>query len=88
LAIQSSTKPKVSSPGIAAFARFLLEGQRAVVCEAKERLTREVMSQALVYRKLAQKAGAHVDRTVIFAARAPEWLKEIAEELVLEVVVA
>lgn len=74
-------------PGIAAASRFPLEGQRVVLCEAKARLTPELIGQAMVYRKLAESAGAQVDRVVIFSVRAPARLRGIAEDLGLEVVV-
>lgn len=57
-----------------------------VLCEAKARaLSFELIGQALVYTKLATRAGATVERTVVFAQTADPVLRSAAEELGLEV---
>jgi hypothetical protein len=59
-----------------------------VLCEAKLRLTPELIGQALVYGSFARRLGAKVQSIVIFAEKGSESLQEAAKELGLEVVMA
>ena len=54
-------------PGTGAPKRFPLAGAGVVLCEAKQRLTPELIGQALVYGVFARRGGAEVRSTVIFA---------------------
>jgi hypothetical protein len=73
-------------PGTRTAAKFPIEGRSVVLCEAKIRLTPELIGQALVYKTFAEKAGANVTRTVIFAREGRTELRIAAEKLGLEVV--
>lgn len=74
------------SPGTEAPKAFAIDGVPVVLCEAKQRLSPELVGQALVYGVLARRFGAQVRSTVIFAEVARSPLKMAAEELGLEVV--
>jgi hypothetical protein len=63
-----------------------LSGVPVVLCEAKLRLTPELIGQALLYTVFARRAGAQIRSTVIFAETARPEFKSAAEELGLEVV--
>ena len=77
----------VEESGLKLPSRFPLRGQRIVVCEAKHRrVSASLIGQALVYGAFARRAGAIVDRTVVFAERVTPELAEIASELGLHVV--
>jgi len=73
-------------PGTGAPRRFPLAGASVVVCEAKQRLTPELIGQALVYSVFARRAGADVRSTVIFAQAGGDAFKTAAEDLGLAVV--
>ncbi len=68
--------------------RFPLEGNEMVLCEAKISLDPELIGQALVYTRLARRAGGAVRETVIFAETGSRSLQEAAQELGLTVVIA
>ena len=73
--------------GLRAAARFPIAVVPVVLCEAKLRLTPELIGQALVYGAFARRIGANVRSIVIFAetARGSD-LKAAAEDLGLTVV--
>jgi hypothetical protein len=54
-------------PGVGAPVKFPFAGLRVVLCEAKLRLTPELVGQALMYGAFARRAGADVRSIVIFA---------------------
>jgi hypothetical protein len=54
-------------PGLNAPSKFPIAGKRVTLCEAKVRLTPELIGQALVYASFARGLGALVERVVIFA---------------------
>jgi len=66
---------------------FPIQGLPVVLCEAKLRLTPELIGQALLYKVLAERAGAKVRSTVVFAETAQPDFMSAAEQLGLEVVV-
>ena len=72
--------------GTGAPRRFPLAGAGVVLCEAKHRLTPELIGQALVYSVFARRAGAEVRSTVIFAQAGGDAFKTAAEALGLRVV--
>jgi hypothetical protein len=72
--------------GLKAPKRFPLENASVVLCEAKRRLTHQLIGQALVYGVFARRSGACVRSTVIFAETAHPSLKNAAETLGLQVV--
>jgi hypothetical protein len=74
------------NPGTRTAERFPLDGQKIVLCEAKLKLSPELIGQALVYRSLFSRAGAIVERTVLFSEAAHPVLSSVANELGLEVV--
>lgn len=78
----------IECPGTKAPTGFPIKGVPVVLCEAKLRLTPELIGQALVYGCFARRAGANVRSIVIFAETARPAFKEAAEELGLEVVVS
>src|SRR3954469_6478336 len=65
---------------------FAIGGVPVVLCEAKLRLSPELIGQALVYGMLARRVGARARPPVIFAERARPPLRFAAEALGLEVV--
>ena len=65
-----------------------LGGRDIVICEAKLKFKPELIGQALVYRRLAIRAGASVRDVVISAPSGDELLSEVATELGLTVVIA
>lgn len=67
--------------------RFPIRGREVVLCEAKIRLTPEVIGQALVYSWCARRTGAIVRETVVFAEAGTELMREAANALGLSVVV-
>lgn len=73
-------------PGRGATNRFPLSGRTVVLCEAKIKLTPELIGQALVYRVLARRAGARVQESVIFAEKGSAVMSETARELGLTLV--
>jgi hypothetical protein len=75
-------------PGTAGPSRFPIAGQRVVLCEAKLKLTPELIGQALTYSVFAKRAGALVSDTVIFARSGRLAFVSAAQELGLRVVVA
>jgi hypothetical protein len=66
---------------------FPIAGQSVVLCEAKVRLTPELVGQALLYGALARRAGADVRGITIFAESAKPAFVAAASDLGLEVVV-
>ena len=76
----------VEYPGIGAPTRFPISGATVVLCEAKLRLTPELVGQALMYRTFARHAGAQISSTVIFAETGKPAFVSAAEELGLQVV--
>ena len=74
-------------PGRETRSRFPIAGASIVVCEAKLRLTAELMGQALLYRYLARAAGANVRSVVLFANRTSPLFKEAAHDAGFEVVI-
>jgi hypothetical protein len=69
--------------------RFPISGARIVICEAKHRhVTPALVGQALVYSAFARRAGAIVERTVIFADAVAPKIYAAAVDLGLEVVVS
>ena len=78
----------IEMPGSAAPTRFPIAGVPVVLCEAKLRLTPELIGQALVYSVFARGAGAHVRSTVVFAESAQQPFVGAALDLGLEVVVS
>ena len=73
-------------PGSGAPAKFPISGVPVVLCEAKLRLSPELIGQALVYGAFARRMGADVRSIVIFAEGAGPAFKAAAEDLGLEVV--
>jgi hypothetical protein len=67
--------------------RFPLRGSRVVLCEAKIKLTPELIGQALVYAWYAEQAGASVEETIVFAQLDPYSRQKAAEALGLTVVI-
>jgi hypothetical protein len=65
---------------------YPIAGVPVVLCEAKLRLTPELIGQALVYGSFARRAGADVRSIVIFAKAARPAFVTAAEELGLKVV--
>lgn len=76
----------VEHPGTGAASRFPIASTRVVICEAKLRLTPELVGQALIYGSFARRAGAAVESIVIFAQTAKPAFVVAAKELGLEVV--
>lgn len=72
--------------GASAPTAFPIRGVPVVLCEAKLRLTPELIGQALLYKVFAQRGGAQVRSTVIFAETAQPEFTSAAEELGLEVI--
>ena len=73
-------------PGVSAPTRFPVAGSPVVLCEAKLRLTPELVGQALMYGAFARRAGAEVRSIVIFAHDAKPTFAAAAEDLGLQVV--
>jgi hypothetical protein len=78
----------VEYPGTGAPARFPLAGVAVVLCEAKIRLTPELVGQALMYGTFARRAGAEIRSIVIFAEIGKTAFVSAAEELGLQVVLS
>ena len=74
------------SAGIGAPIKYPISGMPVVLCEAKLRLTPELIGQALVYGSFARRAGADVQSIVIFAERSQPSFAAAASDLGLEVV--
>ena len=72
--------------GIGAPTNYPISGMPVVLCEAKLRLTPELIGQALVYGVFARRAGAEVTSIVVFAETARPAFAAAAEELGLKVV--
>lgn len=73
--------------GVAARRKFSIKGAVVVVCEAKQRLTAELMGQALLYRHLARDAGADVRATVLCVTQSSPAFEAAANAAGFEVVV-
>ena len=76
----------IESPGTDAPRSYPISGVPMVLCEAKTRLTPELIGQALVYGSFARRAGANVQSIVVFAEAAGQAFVAAAEELGLKVV--
>jgi len=68
-------------PGVQAQSRFPLAGKQVVLCEAKLKLTPELVGQALVYQRFANHAGARIKEVVIFSMETDESIVRAAKEL-------
>jgi hypothetical protein len=77
----------VEHSGTQTQSRFPLAGREVVLCEAKLRLTPELVGQALVYRRFVTHADAIIKETVIFSANADDSILLAAKELGLSAVV-
>lgn len=75
----------LEEPGLESQSRFSLKNAQVVLCEAKLKLTPELIGQALVYMRLAIRAEAKVKETIIFAENGEKSMREVAEELGLTV---
>jgi hypothetical protein len=78
----------VEAPGVKTANHYPLNGEEIIMCEAKQALTPEVVGQALVYSRFAERAGAHVSQTVVFAETTSNSMMEVAQELGLSVVIS
>ena len=79
----------IEQSGLKLPSRFPITGTRVVLCEAKHlQVTPALIGQALVYAAFARRAGAIIERTVIFADAAAPDLYAAAVDLGLEVVVS
>jgi len=74
-------------PGTNASDKYPLNGMRVVLCEAKLKLTPEVVGQALVYTRFALHAGANVERTIVFCESGDSPMQRAATELNLDLVI-
>jgi hypothetical protein len=75
--------------GLGAASKFPIAGVPVVLCEAKIRLTPELIGQGLLYGVLARRLGAQVRSTIIFVESTPaDSFKTAAEELGLKVVLS
>lgn len=74
-------------PGTGAAIRFPIAGTSIVLCEAKLRLTPELIGQGLVYRHLAQVAGARLQSVVLLAEHSTPAFRTAAEKAGFQVVV-
>ena len=81
-----ATEHGVEFPGLKVATKFPLAGKRIVLCEAKLRLTPELIGQALVYGAFAKRRGAEIQSIVVFVATGSEPMKAAAEEMGLQVV--
>jgi hypothetical protein len=77
---------RIEEPGQQTSLRFPLRDSEVVLCEAKVKLTPELIGQALVYSWYAQQAGASIRQTVVFAEVDPRFICEAAIALGLTVV--
>ena len=68
-------------PGIGAPTNYPIASVPVVLCEAKLRLTPELIGQALVYGSFARRAGENVQSIVIFAETARPAFVTAAEYL-------
>jgi hypothetical protein len=73
--------------GVGATMRFPLPGAPIVICEAKLRLTPELIGQATVYRFLAKAAGANVRSVIVFAEESSATFQAAAEDAGFQVVI-
>jgi len=80
-----SANSGVENPGVNTNGYFPIKDQKIVICEAKLRLTPELVGQALVYTELARRAGAKVEKTVVFCDEVSPRIASVAAELGLEV---
>ncbi|MDB4909143.1 MAG: hypothetical protein JWO05_3927 [Gemmatimonadetes bacterium] len=78
----------VEYAGASAPSKFPLAGCSVVLCEAKLRLTPELVGQALMYGVFARRAGAELRSIVIFSQTAKPSFISAAEECGLTVVVS
>jgi hypothetical protein len=81
-----ATEHGVELAGIAAPTKYPISGVPVVLCEAKLKLTPELIGQALVYGAFARRAGADVQSIVIFAERSQPEFAAAARDLGLNVV--
>lgn len=73
--------------GVDTSGRYPLVGASVITLEAKERLTPELIGQALVYNAIAESHGARVTSKIICAAKGTEQMSEIARGLGLTPIV-
>lgn len=73
-------------PGTRAATTFPINGASIVLCEAKLRLSPELIGQAVVYRFLARAAGARVRSVVLLAQKSSPPLQAAAEDAGFQVV--
>ena len=78
----------VEMPGPGAPRNHPILGIPVVLCEAKLRLTPELIGQALVYGFFARRAGAEVTSIVVFAETARPAFAAAAKELAPKLVLA
>ena len=78
----------VEYSGLGAPAKFPLIKASVVICEAKARLSPELIGQALLYGALARRAGADVRGVIILAESGRPAFQAAARDLGLEVVIA
>lgn len=81
-----SANDGIENPGLNTTAKFPIEGRNIVLCEAKARLTPELIGQALVYSELAKRAGANVEQAIVFCNESNPTIQSVAEGFGLEVV--
>ena len=74
-------------PGTSATTRFPIAGKLIVLCEAKLRLTPELIGQGVVYRHLARVSGADLQSVVLFAEQSSPAFRAAAEDAGFQVVV-
>ncbi len=78
--------PGVEQSGLKAPVKFPIKEKSVILCEAKVRLTPELVGQALVYTSFARSLQARVLETVIFAETGSQELRVAAEDLGLKVI--
>lgn len=84
--IKDSPNHGKENPGRETSIKFPLKGQKIVLCEAKIKLTPELIGQALVYSKLLDKTGPEIEGTIIFCERSNAAITSVAIEFGLRVV--
>ena len=72
-------------PGRNGRIQFPVSGEHVVLCEAKLSFNPELIGQALTYSFLLMRAGAKVERTVIFTEQSNSILEDVAQKYGLEV---
>ena len=72
--------------GTNAASKYPISGRDVILCEAKIRLTPELIGQAVVYNSFAHREGARVRFVAIFAETGSDHLRIAADDLGLKVV--